>query len=242
MSGKTTDISARADDELALRRSIVEACRSMNALGINQGTSGNISLRHGAGILVTPTSIPYDELAPEDIAFMPLARPGDAGYGEWTGPRRPSSEWRFHLDIAATRPEVNAVVHTHSTYATTLAICGRTIPACHYMVSVSGGPDIRLADYATYGTEELSRNVLAALDARTCCLIANHGAIATGPNLKRALWLAVELETLAKQYYLSLAIGGPKLLSDAEIERVAKKSGRGYGPSTAPPAKRAGSG
>jgi L-fuculose-phosphate aldolase len=216
-------------DEPALRRSIVEACRAMNALGINQGTSGNISVRFGSGLLITPTGIAYDELAPEMIAAMPLAGPDDPAYGSWTGPKRPSSEWRFHLDIARTRPEVQAIVHTHSTYATTLAICGRGIPACHYMVAAAGGPDIRLASYATYGTAELSAHVLEALAGRRCCLLANHGAIATGPSLKRALWLAVELETIAKQYYLSLVLGGPNILPEEEIERVRQKMSAGYG-------------
>lgn len=142
---------------------------------------------------------------------------------------QPSSEWRFHLDIMRARPEVGSVVHTHSTYATTLAICGREIPALHYMIAAAGGPNIRVAPYATYGTKELSDNALKALEGRTCCLLANHGMIATGPTLKRAMWLAVELETLARQYYHSLLIGGPQLLSDTEIAGVIEKF-KSYGP------------
>jgi L-fuculose-phosphate aldolase len=211
--------------ELELRRSIVESCRAMNALGINQGTSGNISARCEDAMLITPSGVPYDEMAPGDIARMPI----DGEYGSWTGPMQPSSEWRFHLDIMRARPDVGSVVHTHSTYATTLAICGKEIPAIHYMIAAAGGPTIRVAPYATYGTQELSENALRALEGRTCCLLANHGMIATGPNLKRAMWLAVELETLSKQYYLALQIGGARTLSDAEIGHVVEKF-KSYGP------------
>lgn len=211
--------------ELELRRSIIAACREMNASGINQGTSGNISARFGDAVLITPSGVPYDEMAPHDIARMTTT----GEYGSWEGPLEPSSEWRFHLDIMRARPEVGAVVHTHSIYATTLAICGKQIPAVHYMMAAAGGPSIRIAPYATYGTKELSANALKALEGRTCCLLGNHGMIATGPNLKRAMWLAVELETLSKQYYLSLMIGGGQVLSDAEIGKVMEKF-KSYGP------------
>jgi L-fuculose-phosphate aldolase len=212
-------------EELALRVGIIDACRAMNALGINQGTSGNISARHGDVMLITPTGVPYDVLAPADIAAMTLT----GQYGSWTGPLQPSSEWRFHLDIMRARAEVGAVVHTHSTYATTLAICGKEIPAVHYMVAASGGPNIRVAPYATYGTKELSELALKALEGRSCCLLRNHGVIATGANVKKALWLAVEVETLARQYYLSLSIGDAQILPDAEISQVVEKF-KNYGP------------
>lgn len=212
-------------EELQIRQSIVEEARRMNALGINQGTSGNISARHGSSMLITPSGMPYDEMEPEDIVRMPTK----GKYGTWEGANVPSSEWRFHLDIMRARPEVGAVVHTHATYCTVLAICGKEIPALHYMIAAAGGPSIRVADYATYGTQELSENALKALEGRTCCLLANHGMIATGPNLKKAMWLAVELETLARQYYLTLAIGGPRLLPDAEIAHVMERF-KNYGP------------
>jgi L-fuculose-phosphate aldolase len=212
-------------EELALRREIIEACRSMNASGINQGTSGNISARYNGDMLITPSGVPYEEMAPEDIARMPI----EGEYGSWKGPMQPSSEWRFHLDIMRARPEVGSVVHAHSLYATALAICGKQIPAMHYMIAAAGGPSIRVAPYATYGTKELSEHALEALEDRTCCLLANHGMIATGPNVKRAMWLAVELETLARQYYLSLALGGPQILPDAEIADVVEKF-KSYGP------------
>ena len=197
----------------------------MNTLGVNQGTSGNISARYQDVMLITPSGVPYEDLKPADIATMPIK----GEYGSWSGPLNPSSEWRFHLDIIRARPEVGAVVHAHSTYCTTLAICGRDIPAMHYMIAAAGGPSVRVAPYATYGTKELSENALKALDGRSCCLLANHGMIATGPNLKRAMWLAIELETLARQYYLSLAIGGPKVLPGGEIAHVMERF-RDYGP------------
>ena len=217
--------------ELELRKGIIAACRAMNALGINQGTSGNISARHGGDMLITPSGVPYEDLKPGDIAVMPI----DGEYGSWKGPLSPSSEWRFHLDIMRSRPDVGSVVHTHSTYATTLAICGKEIPAIHYMVAAAGGPNIRVAPYATYGTEDLSKHALKALEGRTCCLLRNHGVIATGSNVKRALWLAVEIETIAKQYYLSLAVGDAQILPDDEITRVVEKF-KNYGPKAKPAA------
>jgi L-fuculose-phosphate aldolase len=219
-------------EELELRKRIIAACRAMNSLGINQGTSGNISARYRDVMLITPTGVPYEDLKPGDIATMPLT----GEYGSWKGPLSPSSEWRFHLDIMRSRPEVGSVVHTHSTYATTLAICGKEIPAIHYMVAAAGGPNVRVAPYATYGTKELSEHALKALEGRTCCLLRNHGAIATGATIKRALWLAVEIETLARQYYLTLGIGGAQILPDSEIAHVVEKF-KSYGPkakSTAP--------
>ena len=205
--------------ERELRQAIVDACRQMNAGGLNQGTSGNISARLDGRMLITPSGVPYDELDGDDLAAMPI----DGDYGSWTGPLAPSSEWRFHLDIIRARPEVGAIVHAHPTYCTTLAIARREIPACHYMIAAAGGPTIRCAGYATYGTKELSDLAIQALDGRTCCLLANHGMIATGSSLAKAMWLAIELETIARQYYLSLAIGGPVLLPADEITRVMDK-------------------
>jgi L-fuculose-phosphate aldolase len=202
--------------DLEARQAIIDACIEMNALGINQGTSGNISLRHGEGMLISPTSTPYDTLQPEDIVFM--------GWdGEVDGRLPPSSEWRFHLDIMKARPEVNAVVHAHPTYCTTIAIMGRKIPAIHYMVAVAGGSDIRCAPYATFGTAELSAHAVEALRDRKACLLAQHGMIAVGSSLAQAMWLAVEVETLARQYHGALQIGEPPVLSDEEIENVIKR-------------------
>ncbi|MFM9938972.1 MAG: class II aldolase/adducin family protein [Hyphomicrobiaceae bacterium] len=202
--------------ERDLRQSIIDACRFMNASGLNQGTSGNVSVRHGGEVLITPSATPYDRMTPEMIASMPI----DGERGAWDGPLKPSTEWPFHLDILRARPEITAIVHAHSTFATTLAIARKPIPACHYMIAAFGGTDIRCAGYARYGSEELSRLAVAALEDRMGCLLANHGMIAIGPGLEKALWLAQELETIAKQYYLSLAIGGPVLLTSAQIAEV----------------------
>ena len=203
-------------NEQALRAGIVDACRRMNALGINQGTSGNISARFRDGLLISPSGVDYGDLTAEQVVFI--------GYeGQYEGPIRPSSEWRFHARIMAMKPEVGAVVHTHATYCTTLAIRGMSIPAVHYMVAVAGGNDIPCVPYTTFGTPELADMVVKALADRTACLLANHGMIATGPDLKKALWLAVEVETLARQYFNSLLIGGPNVLSFEQIEATKRR-------------------
>jgi L-fuculose-phosphate aldolase len=209
------------NEERAARQSIIDACLRMNQLGINQGTSGNISLRWQDGMLITPTSTPYEDMTPEQIVFM--RQDGSVSPGQ-----RPSSEWRFHLDIFNARPEIHAVVHAHPTYATIIAIMGRDIPAIHYMVAAAGGDTIRCAPYATFGTDELSRNALAALEGRTACLLGHHGMIAIGASLPRAMWLAVEVETLARQYHGCLALGEPPVLSSEEIENVRLRMA-GYG-------------
>lgn len=205
-------------EERRLREAIIAKCRWMNASGLNCGTSGNISARYKNMMLITPSATPYDSMKPDMIASMPI----EGDYGSWQGPLQPSTEWRFHLDIMRERPDVGSIVHTHSTYATVLAIARKPIPACHYMMAAFGGSDIRCAGYARYGTKRLSELALAALEGRTGCLLANHGMIAVGPNLEKAMWLAVELETIARQYYLSLALGTPHILSEEEIAETAK--------------------
>src|SRR5580692_8120267 len=164
-------------------------------------------------MLITPTSVPYDAMRPDQIVFMKLDDAPAAG-------QRPSSEWRFHRDILRARAEVNAVVHAHPPFATILAIMGLEIPAVHYMIACAGGDTIRCAPYATFGTEELSRHAVAALEDRSACLLAHHGLIVAGASLPRAMWLAVEVETLARQYHGCLQIGTPQLLPKAEIENV----------------------
>ena len=201
------------DQERDLRKAIIDKCRWMNASGLNQGTSGNISARHGDTMLISPSATPYDALTPDMIAAMPI----NGEYGTWSGPLKPSTEWRFHLDIMKARPDVGGIVHTHATYCTVLAIARKEIPACHYMIAAFGGTNVRVAGYARYGTKELSDYALEALEGRAACLLANHGMIATGTSLDVAMWRAVELETIARQYYLSLSIGGPFVLSEAQI-------------------------
>lgn len=205
-------------EERQLREAIIAKCRWMNASGLNQGTSGNISARYRDRMLITPSATPYDGMRPEMIVSMPL----EGEYGTSTGPLQPSTEWRFHLDIMRARPDVGGIVHTHSTYATVLAIARKSIPSCHYMMAAFGGNDIRCAGYARYGTKELSELALAALEGRNGCLLANHGMIALGANLDKAMWLAVELETIARQYYLSLALDHRFILSEEEIEETAR--------------------
>lgn len=199
-----------------LRCSIIQHCRDMNASGLNQGTSGNISVRYGDRLLITPSAIAYSRMKPDMIVSMPI----DGADGDWNGPKKPSVEWPFHRDIMRSRSEIGAIVHTHSMFATILAIARKPIPACHYMIAAFGGNDVRVCDYARYGTSELSRNVLMALKGRSACLMANHGMIATGPTLEKAMWAAVELETIARQYYHALLIGGPVILPDEEIAGV----------------------
>ena len=208
------------NDDLELRRAVVATALAMNARGINRGKSGNVSARLRAadfdGFVVTPTGLPYEETGPDDIVPMTLD-------GQATGSRLPSSEWRFHRDIYRARGDVNAVVHTHAPFATTLACHSRGIPAFHYMVAVAGGRDIRCAPYATFGTQALSDHVLAALDGRKACLLAHHGMIAVGLSLPEALALAVEVETLAEIYWRALAMGEPEALTDAEMDVVLDK-------------------
>ncbi|WP_420405386.1 class II aldolase/adducin family protein [Nisaea sp.] len=213
--------------EKALRQEVIDTCLKMNELGLNQGTAGNVSVRVGddpkEGFFLTPSSIRYDRLTPEDIVRMDLE-------GNVEGKHKPSSEWRFHLDIMKAREDAGAIVHTHGMFATTLACLHRDIPAFHYMIALFGGPTIRCAPYATYGTQDLSDHALTALEGRKACLLGNHGLIVLGPHLERALALTVEAETLAAMYWRALQIGQPAILPDEEIEKVAAKFGvTGYG-------------
>lgn len=213
------------EDELTLRRQMVDTCRKMTASGINQGTAGNLSVRHGDGFLVTPSSMPYDTMQPEDIVEM--------GWdGSYVG-HRPSSEWRFHRDILKHRPDVNVVLHCHSTYATAVACHHLTIPAFHYMVGVMGGNTLRCARYATYGTQALSDAAIEALEGRMACLLGQHGQISLGATLEGALWMGIEVETLARMYVHARTLGEPPVLPDDEMERVIaqmKRMSYGLGP------------
>jgi len=206
---------------LQLRKAIIATALRMNALGINRGKSGNVSARWKDGFLVTPSGLAYERTRPADIVFV------DA-QGEASGRRAPSSEWRFHHDIYRTRPDAMAVVHTHSSFATTLSCLRMDVPAFHYMIAVAGGNSLRCAPYATFGTQALSDRALAALQDRKACLLANHGAIAIGADLESALALAVEVEALCEQYWRTLQVGKPVLLSDEEMAVVIDKF-RTYG-------------
>lgn len=212
-------------EERGLRRKITELCLEMNASGLNQGTSGNISARHDGAMLITPSGVPYGDLEPDAIVRMSL----EHGRYEWDGDLKPSSEWHFHRAILQAKPDQGAIVHTHSTHATVLSIGRRDIPACHYMIAAFGGSTVRCADYATFGTAELSANILSAMADRSACLLANHGMIACGKDLDKAMWAAVELETLSRQYLLALQLGDITILEDAEMVHVFEKF-RSYGP------------
>ncbi|MEP7157339.1 MAG: L-fuculose-phosphate aldolase [Betaproteobacteria bacterium] len=200
----------------ALRHKIIRTSLQMNELGINQGKSGNVSARTDDGFLVTPTGIPYEKTRAEEIVAMRMD-------GTHEGKILPSSEWRFHRDIYAARSDVHAIVHTHATFATTLACMDRAIPPFHYMVAAAGGKDIRCAPYATFGTQELSSQALTALQDRRACLLSHHGMIACGADLEKALALAVEVESLARMYWQALQIGEPALLPDSEMATVLEK-------------------
>jgi L-fuculose-phosphate aldolase len=208
-----------------LRQDLIAAAQALNRSGINQGTSGNLSLRCNGGFLVTPSGLPYDRLEPADVVQLKLER-GDAPVA--TGPRKPSSEWRIHRDVYLARPETQAILHAHPVHCSALACLRRPLPAFHYMVAVAGGRDIRCAPYATFGSQALSDHVLEALAGRQACLMANHGLLCLAPDLPRALALAVEIEALARAYLLCLSVGEPVVLDDAEMERVLEKF-KGYG-------------
>lgn len=197
----------------AIAEKIIWVCREMNRLGINQGTSGNVSARVPGGFLITPSGLGYDGMTPEQIVEMDL----DGGYH---GDLLPSSEWRMHQAIYARRPEAQAVLHAHPVSSTALSCLNEGIPAFHYMVGVAGGADIRCAGYATFGTEALSDMMLEALDGRSACLLANHGMICFSRDLNKVLGLAVEVETLARQYLQARSVGSPVILSAAQMDEV----------------------
>jgi len=204
--------------EAALRREVIEIALALGPADLGVNRSGNVSARWADGFLVTPTGVPYEALEPEDIVFAPL----DGGPPQ--GRLLPSSETPFHLEIYRARPELSAIVHCHSPNAVALACTRRGIPPFHYMVAAAGGASILCAPYAVFGSEELSRHAVEALaDGRRACLLANHGQIACGASLPKALELAREVEMLARQYLLALQAGEPVLLDAAEMAQVLDK-------------------
>ena len=205
-----------------LRLRVVEAARRLSADGMNPGRSGNLSVRVEAGFLVTPSGAAYETLHPDDLVF--LIADGSPSREQ----RTPSTEWRLHRDLYARRPEVGAVVHTHSPYATTLACLRKPIPPFHYEVAFAGGRDIRCAPYATFGTQQFSDACLAAIDGRKACLMANHGAVAVGSSIESARELAEKVEALARLYWQAVQVAEPALLDDAEMSRIVEKF-KGYG-------------
>lgn len=197
-------------------QSIVDAVRLLAERGLNQGASGNVSLRGDNGFTITPSGVSADVLRPDQLVGMDME-------GAWSGGWKPSSEWRFHRDIYAARPDAHAVVHCHSPAATALAVLGKTLPAFHYMVAIAGGSNVRCAPYATFGTQELSDAALAALTDRRACLLGHHGMISIGKDLAQAVDIAVEVEFLADLYLRLLPLGEPPVLPEAEMAVVLEK-------------------
>jgi L-fuculose-phosphate aldolase len=215
-------MSPRGNDEQSLRIRIVDVMQEMLARGLNRGTAGNVSVRLGNGMLITPSGIVPEKLTPESIVFLnPEGQPRE-------GSLKPSSEWQMHRRILTLRPDVNGVVHCHSRYATILACAGKPIPPLHYMVGVSGKPAVPLAPYATFGSTELADHVADALDGGYACLMANHGLIVAAPGLERALFIAEEIEEQAAVYWGTLAIGGPTTLTPAQMDEIFRQF-RNYG-------------
>ncbi len=203
-------------NETKQRLALLQTARQMNQLGLNQGASGNVSLRFQEGFLITPSGMPYDQCSPEDLIWMSLD-------GKPQGRRKPSSEWRVHRDIYQARPDAGAVLHAHSVNCTTLACLNKSIPAFHYMVAMAGGNDIRCTPYATFGSQALSDHVLEALKDRKACLLGHHGVVCLDVDLSRVLDLSVEVEHLAKVYVQCLTLGEPNIIDADEMQTVIRK-------------------
>lgn len=215
--GKDKAPKSRERGEGRLRELVIETALEMSRSGLSPNRSGNVSARFADGMLITPTGLAYEDIGPKDIVFV-------AGDGSVPAKqKKPSSEWHFHLAAYQARPDMNAVVHTHSLHAVVLACAGRAIPAFHYMVAVAGGSDIPVVPYATFGSAELAEHVARGLADRRACLMAHHGAIALGETLPQALELAHEVEVLAEQYYKVLALGEPNWLPDEEMKIVLER-------------------
>ena len=205
-----------------MQKELLKAANKLAELGLNKGTSGNCSVRFEDGFLVTPSGMSVEAMTPASMVKMQFD-------GSFEAEKIPSSEWRFHRDILKNRPEINAIVHTHSMFATTLACLHKDIPPFHYMIAVVGGDTIRCAPYALLGSQALSDNALCALQDRKACLLANHGMIALGRDLEDALAVTVEVENLCEQYWRILQLNpNPPLLSEAEMREVFQQF-KGYG-------------
>lgn len=196
-----------------LREQLLATARAMNGQGLNQGTSGNVSVREGDGFLITPSALAYDQCWPEDLVRLEMT-------GAAQGKRRPSSEWRMHRDIYHHFPQAGAILHAHSSYCTTLACLERPIPAFHYMVAMAGGDSIRCTPYALFGSQELSDAAVAGLQERSATLLGHHGMICYAEGLAQVLALAIEVEALARMYLQALQVGEPPTLSAAAMDEV----------------------
>tara|TARA_Y100001970_G_C14066174_1_gene766802 strand:+ start:60 stop:719 length:660 start_codon:yes stop_codon:yes gene_type:complete len=211
---------------IELKKQVIEYAQKLNSTNLSPLRSGNVSLRaindDVEGFLLTPSGKRYETLVPEDIVFLALKEKYD-NLKLFNSSLNPSSEWRFHQDIYLNKPKAKAIVHAHSPHATAVSTHGKSIPAFHYMIALAGGDDIKCAEYATFGTTELSKNIIKALDKRKACLMSNHGQITFGDNLKQAFELAEEVENICHQYIIALKIGEPKILSYAEMQKILDK-------------------
>ena len=206
------------------RKQIIEFCLKLNSTNLSPLRSGNISLRAKEddkdGYLITPSGKKYDSLKSENIIFMGLNEEAENN----DSANKPSSEWRFHRDIYLNKKDAQAIVHAHSPHATAVSSHGKSVPPFHYMIALAGGEDIKCSEYATFGTKELSDNVINALTNRSACLMSNHGQVAFGKNLEEAFELAQEIENICQQYIIALKIGEPKILSFEEMKKVLDKA------------------
>ena len=211
---------------IELKKEVIKYAQKLNSTNLSPLRSGNVSIRatkdNVEGFLLTPSGKRYEDLAPEDIVFLALKEEYN-NLKLFNSSLNPSSEWRFHQDIYLKKIEAKAIVHAHSPHATAVSAHGKPIPAFHYMIALAGGDDIRCAEYATFGTTELSKNILKALENRKACLMSNHGQVAFGVNLKQAFELAEEVENICYQYIIALKIGNPKILSSAEMNKILDK-------------------
>ncbi len=211
---------------IELKKEIIKYAQKLNSTNLSPLRSGNVSIRvthnNVEGFLLTPSGKRYENLVPEDIVFLALKEEYD-NLKLFNTSLNPSSEWRFHQDIYLKKKEAKAIVHAHSSHATAVSAHGKSIPAFHYMIALAGGDDIKCAEYATFGTTELSKNIIKALENRKACLMSNHGQVAFGVNLKQAFELAEEVENICHQYIIALKIGNPKILSSVEMNKILDK-------------------
>tara|TARA_B100001013_G_scaffold248258_1_gene153941 strand:- start:155 stop:814 length:660 start_codon:yes stop_codon:yes gene_type:complete len=211
---------------IELKKQIIEHAQKLNRTNLSPLRSGNVSIRvtheNVEGFLITPSGKKYESLVTEDIVFLALKEKYD-NLKMFNSSLNPSSEWRFHQDIYLKKKEAKAIVHAHSPHATAVSAHGKSIPAFHYMIALAGGDDIKCSEYATFGTPELSINILKALKDRKACLMSNHGQLTFGVNLKQAFELAEEVENICHQYVITLKIGKPKILSYSDMQKILEK-------------------
>ena len=207
------------NDEKQLRDELSQISLKLCQLGLNHGATGNLSCRHNDNFIITPSGVDSESLNAESMVSLNI----DGTILSEKNNQKPSSEWLFHRDIYIARTDINAIIHTHSIYSSTLSVLGDGIPPFHYMIAVAGGNSINCADYALFGTQELSNSILKALEQRKACIISNHGMIALGKDLKEATNIAIEVEHLAQLYVQTKMIGTPKLLNETQMNEVIEK-------------------